>query len=167
MNYYLSDFVYGAVDGIITTFAVISGTAGAKLHYSVIIILGVSNVIADGFSMASSRYLSAEAEKEIHGHRYLSPSFSAIVTFFSFTFIGLIPILIFILAYFASYKNINYLYKLCYFITGMLLFLVGIIKGYVLEKKQIWKSGIEVLTIGGFASFLSYIIGKHLGKLKY
>ena len=59
---YLRDFIYGAVDGIVTTFAIVSGVAGAGLSETVIIILGMANIVADGFSMAVSNYLATKAE---------------------------------------------------------------------------------------------------------
>ena len=61
---YLKDFIYGAIDGTVTTFAVIAGVAGAGLSNSVIIILGLCNLLADGFSMAASNYLGTRAELE-------------------------------------------------------------------------------------------------------
>ena len=61
---YLRDFVYGAIDGAVTTFAVVAGAAGAGLADSVVVIMGVANLLADGFSMAVSNYLGARAERE-------------------------------------------------------------------------------------------------------
>ncbi len=61
---HLRDFVYGAVDGTVTTFAVVSGVAGAGLGGSVIVILGLANLLADGFSMAISNYLGTRAEAQ-------------------------------------------------------------------------------------------------------
>lgn len=61
---YLKDAVYGANDGIITTFAVVSGVAGAGLDVSVVILLGLANLLADGFSMAASNYLGTKSERE-------------------------------------------------------------------------------------------------------
>lgn len=61
---YLKDFVYGAVDGAVTTFAVVAGVAGAGLSAGVIIILGFANLLADGFSMAVSNYLGSRAESQ-------------------------------------------------------------------------------------------------------
>jgi vacuolar iron transporter family protein len=61
---YLRDFVYGAIDGTVTTFAVVAGARGANLGDSVIVILGVANLLADGFSMAVSNYLGTRAERE-------------------------------------------------------------------------------------------------------
>ena len=59
---HLRDVVYGAVDGTITTFAVVSGVAGASLSHRVVIILGLANLIADGFSMAIGNFLGTRAE---------------------------------------------------------------------------------------------------------
>jgi VIT1/CCC1 family predicted Fe2+/Mn2+ transporter len=61
---YLRDFIYGAIDGTVTTFAVVAGVTGAQLEDSVVIILGVANLIADGFSMAVSNYLGSRAERQ-------------------------------------------------------------------------------------------------------
>ena len=55
-SHYLPDLVYGASEGIITTFAVVSGVVGASLSESVITILGLANLVADGFSMGASNY---------------------------------------------------------------------------------------------------------------
>ncbi|PIZ74770.1 hypothetical protein COY07_00195 [Candidatus Peregrinibacteria bacterium CG_4_10_14_0_2_um_filter_43_11] len=58
---WLSDFVYGGIDGSVTTFAVIAGVQGAALPISIILILGFANLFADGFSMATGKYLSDKA----------------------------------------------------------------------------------------------------------
>ena len=57
-RHYLGDLVYGANDGLITTFAVVAGVAGAALAPRIVIILGVANLVADGFSMAASNFLA-------------------------------------------------------------------------------------------------------------
>ena len=59
---FVRDFVYGAIDGAVTTFAVASGVAGAQLAPEVVVVLGVANLVADGFSMAASNYLGARSE---------------------------------------------------------------------------------------------------------
>jgi VIT1/CCC1 family predicted Fe2+/Mn2+ transporter len=61
---YLQDFIYGAVDGAVTTFAVVAGVEGASLDEKVVIILGGANLIADGFSMAVSNFLGSRAERQ-------------------------------------------------------------------------------------------------------
>ena len=61
---YLRDFVYGAIDGTVTTFAVVAGVVGADLSASVIIVLGAANLVADGFSMAVGNYLGTKSQQE-------------------------------------------------------------------------------------------------------
>ncbi len=62
---YLRDFVYGGIDGAVTTFAVVSGVAGAGLSSGVVIVLGFANLVGDGFSMAASNYLGSKAELQL------------------------------------------------------------------------------------------------------
>jgi len=61
---YLSDFVYGGIDGSVTTFAVVAGVVGASLSPSIVLILGFANLFADGFSMAVGNYLSTKSKRE-------------------------------------------------------------------------------------------------------
>ena len=61
---YLQDWVYGGIDGTVTTFAVVAGVLGAGLSTSIIIILGIANLLADGFSMAAGNYLSTKSEHD-------------------------------------------------------------------------------------------------------
>lgn len=59
---YLRDFIYGGIDGAVTTFAIVAGVEGASLSTNVIIVLGIANVLADGFSMAAANYTGTKAE---------------------------------------------------------------------------------------------------------
>ncbi|MFT4736120.1 MAG: VIT1/CCC1 family predicted Fe2+/Mn2+ transporter [Cyclobacteriaceae bacterium] len=61
---YMGEFVFGGIDGCVTTFAVVAGASGAHLDSSVVIILGFANLLADGFSMSVGSYLSSKTEKE-------------------------------------------------------------------------------------------------------
>ena len=61
---YLKDMVYGGIDGTITTFAVVSGVVGAELAAGIVVILGLANLFADGFSMAVSNFLGTKAEQQ-------------------------------------------------------------------------------------------------------
>ncbi len=63
---YIGDLVYGGLDGIVTTFAVVSGVAGANLGANIILIMGLANLFADGFSMATGAYLSSKSEQEYY-----------------------------------------------------------------------------------------------------
>jgi len=61
---YLRDWIYGGVDGSVTTFAVVTGVVGARLPLIVIVIMGFANLIADGFSMAASNFLGTRSEHD-------------------------------------------------------------------------------------------------------
>jgi VIT1/CCC1 family predicted Fe2+/Mn2+ transporter len=61
---YLRDWIYGGIDGAITTLAVVTGVAGAQLSTWIILALGFANLFADGFSMAASNYLGTKAEHD-------------------------------------------------------------------------------------------------------
>lgn len=61
---YLRDWIYGGIDGTVTTFAVVSGVVGGKLSPLVVLILGFANLLADGFSMAASNYIGTKSELE-------------------------------------------------------------------------------------------------------
>ena len=62
---YLPEFVYGGMDGAVTTMAIISGAVGASLSSAIILIMGFANLIADGFSMAVANYFSTKSESEL------------------------------------------------------------------------------------------------------
>jgi len=61
---YLRDWVYGGIDGAVTTFAIVAGVAGAALSANIVIILGLANLIADGVSMAAGNYSATKTEHD-------------------------------------------------------------------------------------------------------
>jgi vacuolar iron transporter family protein len=65
ISQHLGDAVYGALDGTVTTFAIMAGAVGAGLTTNVIIVLGLANLFADGFSMAVGSYLSSRSQKQV------------------------------------------------------------------------------------------------------
>ena len=65
---YLRDWIYGGIDGAVTTFAVVSGVVGAELSPRIIMILGLANLLGDGFSMAAGNYSGTRAERDQLDH---------------------------------------------------------------------------------------------------
>ncbi len=61
---YLRDWIYGAIDGGVTTFAIVAGVVGANLPSTVVLLLGFANLVADGFAMAASNYSGTKAERD-------------------------------------------------------------------------------------------------------
>ena len=61
---YLRDWVYGGIDGAVTTFAIVAGAVGANLSATIVLVLGVANLLADGFSMAAANYSGSKSEND-------------------------------------------------------------------------------------------------------
>lgn len=161
---YIGDLVYGANDGIITTFAIVAGVAGANLSPIIVVILGVSNLIADGFSMASSNYLARKSEKE-YLHRLGSENFShknpiknATATFVAFVLAGAVPLIPYVLG--VTENTFDY----AILATSIILFTVGSLRARVTGINWL-RAGFEMLFVGALAAFVAYFIGALLGKL--
>lgn len=93
-GHYLRDMVYGASDGVVTTLAVVAGVAGAALPNRVALILGLANLIGDGFSMGASNYLALKSELEQTGGSVAKemPHRHGLATFGAFLVVGAIPL---------------------------------------------------------------------------
>jgi len=61
---YLRDWIYGGIDGVVTTFAIVAGVVGANMPSTVVLVLGLANLVADGFAMAAGNYSGTQAERD-------------------------------------------------------------------------------------------------------
>jgi VIT1/CCC1 family predicted Fe2+/Mn2+ transporter len=213
---YVGDAVLGAIDGCVTTFAVVSGVVGANLPQHVALILGLANLCADGFSMAVSNYQKAasdlqrmaqaresearhiaevpEGEREEIRQIFAQKGFqgplledvvavitqdrsrwvetmlteelglplarqvplrAALVTFAGFILAGLLPLAPLILP---LAMPVATRFSISAWATGVTFLLIGIAKGYVLDRPR-WRSGLETLLVGGGAAGLAYLVG--------
>lgn len=159
---YIKDIIYGANDGIVTTFAVVAGSVGAGLSAKVILILGFASLLADGFSMGAGNYLGSRSEREVmqaDGIMYgKSVTVPALLTFFSFIIAGSIPLLPFVFGGGGSFT-------LAIITTGAALLLVGSSLGALVLHRHWMLWGFEMLLIGGTASTIAYGIGYLIGKI--
>jgi len=64
MKWHFDDFIYGSIDGAVTTFAIVAGVVGADLSPIIILILGFANLFADGFAMAAANFQASKARNE-------------------------------------------------------------------------------------------------------
>lgn len=163
---YLPEFVYGGIDGSVTTFAVVAGAIGASLSPAIVLILGFANLFADGFSMASSNYLSTKSNLEMHeGHKdykkvkssNIKPIKSALATFISFIVVGFVPMLSFVLSIFIP-SLVPSQFLISCILTGLSFLVIGFIKAEVVKKHPI-KSSVETLLIGSAAAIIAYLVG--------
>ena len=159
---YISEFVYGAVDGTVTTFAVVAASAGAGISSAVILILGIANLIADGFSMGSSAYLAASAEHEESvrdTQKRASPKIIGAVTFLAFVVVGSVPVLPYLVDVVASSKVPGTtLFYVSSALTAVTFLAIGFTKGKV-GKQSPWREAIITLLLGAVAAGLAYFAG--------
>jgi VIT1/CCC1 family predicted Fe2+/Mn2+ transporter len=163
---YVGDFVYGANDGVVTTFAVVAGSMGALLPQGVIIILGLANLLADGFSMGASNYLALRSEKELRDGQGENGTIDntdantshlvqhGFITFFAFVIAGFIPLT----PYLFSLGTPQVSFILSSVLAGVTFWSVGAART-LLTGGNPWKAGMEILVIGGLASSVAFVIG--------
>ena len=215
---YIGDMVYGGLDGIVTTFAIVSGVAGANLGSGIILVLGLANLLADGFSMAAGAFLALKSELEYYdrerereawevnhfpqGERTelleiykakgystddaetlvaiqakderiwidemmiqelgmlrdeRSPILSALATLGSFIVAGSVPLLVYLAGLFLPIDS-EASFAISALLSAAALFGLGAAK--VLITGRSWfRSGLEMLAVGGLAAGVAYLVG--------
>ena len=148
----LSEFIYGGMDGIITTAAIIAGILGANISTTYALILGLANLCADGFSMGISNYNSLT--DLTHKHK-IHPLFKACATSLSFIFMGAIPLVPFLFIPVSNEKKMRYMLMLFSFLS---FGIIGLVKG--MYTKKYFKSFIEVVLIGSIGVYISFYVSK-------
>ncbi len=164
---YISEFVYGAVDGTVTTFAVVAASAGAGISSGVVLVLGLANLIADGFSMGSSAYLAASSEHKDSARntkKRASPKVIGIITFLAFLAVGSVPILPYLFDVVGKLQTSpELLFYISMTATATAFVAVGYVKGKI-SKENPLKSAVITLLLGGIAASLAYIAGDVLSS---
>lgn len=161
--------VFGANDGIITTFAVVAGVAGAQLSPSTVIIMGIANLIGDGISMGVGDFLGERTEVELQEQRTGKKSHRKIwltgwVTFVSFVIAGALPLLPYWVEAAGLHLTHQQQFIASVFATAFALFFVGSLRTLIIHRPW-WKNGLEVLGVGSLAACAAYLFGalvKHL-----
>eukprot|EP00900_Chrysochromulina_parva_P008722 jgi/Chrpa1/17851/Chrysochromulina_OHIO_Genome00025690-RA len=172
---HIRGFVFGGMDGILTTFALLAAAEGSQhSSSSLTLVIGLSTVLADALSMAAGEYLSAKAEDDISGASADEPPplEKAIAMFVAFTSFGCMPLMAYIVsALIAHHSGIaadpRASFLLSTGISGLSLFALGAIKSRFGDTGDWLKSGLEVTGVGGCAAtvafFTAKLIDQHLG----
>lgn len=161
--------VYGANDGIITTFAVVAGVAGAGLEARVVLILGVANLIADGLSMGAGDFLGERSEAQADTHRVGAPPrrliwVTGLITFIAFVLAGSLPLVPYVLHLLGFPLEARHQLFVSIIATACALFLVGSLRTIV-TKGIWWRNGLEMLGIGAVAATVAYILGAVIDQI--
>lgn len=166
---YLGEFVYGGIDGAVTTFAVVAGATGARFDTKVLLVLGFANLIADGFSMGVGSYLSSKSEIELMRKRNestddeASPLINGVTTYVSFILVGLIPLLIYAFDTIFDLGLTN-LFVWSSVLTALAFIGIGVLKSRVAHA-PIVRGISETLILGVIAASFAYILGDLLERI--
>ena len=155
-RHYIRDLVYGANDGIITTFAVVSGATGGALSYMAVLVIGAANLAADGMSMGVGNLLSIRTHERVRAAENLPeeeayPWKHGIATLLAFVTAGAVPLLPFVIPH-------GWWGHPAAWSTGLTftaLFGVGAART-ILTKERWWAAGFETLCLGALVAAAAY-----------
>jgi VIT1/CCC1 family predicted Fe2+/Mn2+ transporter len=168
-RHYIRDVIYGANDGIITTFAVVAGVTGGALSTHAVLIVGVANLFADGLSMGVGNYLSIRSHESAlaavgRPEEESSPIRHGLATLLAFVAAGAVPLLPYGFRATAADR-----FALSVLLTFAALFVVGASRAAVTTERW-WSAGLEMLLLGiavaaaayGSGAIVASIIGAHV-----
>lgn len=158
-RHYVRELIYGATDGIITTFAVVAGVAGGGLSLRVVLIIGAANLAADGLSMAVGNYLAIRSHESVLEAQNLpeeeaAPLRHAVATFLAFVVAGTVPLGPYILPAWPMDR-----FASSVALTLAAMFVVGASRGLIANVRW-WKGGLEMLGLGALVAALAYASGR-------
>ncbi len=161
-GHYLRDMVYGALDGVITTMAVLAGAEGASLSVRVGLILGMANLLGDGISMGASNYLGLRSELEQSGGSVAAeaPWRHGLATVAAFVVVGSAPLLAFV----ASALSGARVFPLAVAFAGAALVGAGLVRARFVGKSRV-RSAVEMLSVGALAGGAAYLVGRCASSL--
>ena len=157
-RHYIRELIYGANDGIVTTFAVVAGVAGGGLSLRVVLIIGAANLFADGLSMAAGNYLSIRSHESVLEAQDLPeeeafPSRHAAATFAAFVIAGTVPLVPYMLRGWPIDRFTSSIG-----LTMGAMFAVGASRALIARARW-WKAGFEMLGLGAVVAALAYVSG--------
>jgi VIT1/CCC1 family predicted Fe2+/Mn2+ transporter len=163
-RHYVRELVYGANDGIITTFAVVAGVTGGGLTAQVVLICGVANLLADGLSMAAGNYLSIRShesvlEAEGRPEEETFPARHALATFAAFVAAGALPLLPYLVPGTASGRFFT-----ATAVSLVAMFAIGAARALI-SRVTWWVAGGEMLGLGAVVTAVAYASGALIASL--
>ena len=169
---YLPSIVYGGSDGAVSYFTLMAGAYGAGLSIKMLIAIGISNIFADAFSMATADYLSEDSRnrvKDISDKLFVfsQASKSGVVTFFSFLIVGFFPLAPSIYAYFTVDPSGQLpfdIFIISIAFTILAFIYIGFMRGAVLGRNRI-HTIFQSLIICSISAVVAYYLGESVAGL--
>jgi vacuolar iron transporter family protein len=161
-GHYLRDMVYGALDGVITTMAVLAGAEGASLSMRVGLILGMANLLGDGISMGASNYLGLRSEIEQAGGSVAAeaPWRHGLATVAAFVVVGSAPLAAFLVSPVTGMS----VFPVAAALAAGALVAAGIVRAAFVGKTAL-RSALEMLSVGLLAGGGAYVVGRLASSL--
>ncbi len=161
---YIGEFIYGGMDGTITTFAVVAGATWWLLGTEAVLILGFANLIADGVSMSIGNYLSTKAEAAGKKNPNNEAIRTATATFVSFIVLGWFPMIPYIVHILRPEITQTDIFIASSIITWLVFILIGWTKAKI-TKTPLPSSILQTFGLGTVAAVLAYYVGSVLEKV--
>jgi VIT1/CCC1 family predicted Fe2+/Mn2+ transporter len=163
-RHYIRDLVYGANDGIITTFAVVAGVAGGSLSTTAVLVVGAANLAADGVAMGVGNLLAIRAHESAlaadgRPEEETYPWKHGMATLIAFVGAGAVPLLPYMMPAAAGGRL---LWSSVF--TMAALFGVGVARAAVTQDRW-WRTGLEMLMLGGVVAAAAYGAGAVVAAL--
>lgn len=163
-RHYIRDLVYGANDGVITTFAVVAGVTGGTLTPVTVLVLGIANLLADGLSMGVGNYLGIRSDERVREAQQLPeqeafPARHGLVTFVAFVTAGAVPLVPFV---FSAAGSNRFAWSTA--LSLSVLFTVGAARSRVGTGRW-WTNGLEMVGLGAIVGAVAYYAGKLVAGL--
>jgi VIT1/CCC1 family predicted Fe2+/Mn2+ transporter len=163
-RHYIRDVIYGANDGIITTFAVVAGVTGGALSPRAVLIVGTANLLADGLSMGVGNYLSIRSNESARAAQDLpeeeaSPARHGFATMTAFVAAGALPLLPFAIG-----LPPDSWFAMSVLVTLAGLFAIGSCRALVTLDRW-WTAGMEMLLLGAAVAAAAYGSGSAVAWL--
>ena len=157
-RHYIRDLVYGANDGIITTFAVVAGVTGGSLSDLAVLVVGVANLAADGVAMGVGNLLAIRAHESAlaadgRPEEETYPWKHGLATLVAFVVAGAMPLLPYVMPVEAG-RRLTWSVLL----AMASLFGVGVARAVVTGDRW-WRTGLEMLLLGGVVAVAAYGAG--------
>ena len=157
-RHYIRELIYGANDGIITTFAVVAGVAGGGLPLSAVLIIGAANLVADGLSMGVGSYLAIRAHESVLASQALPeqearPFRHGAATFAAFVAAGCIPLVPYAIPPLPLDR-----FAASIVLTMLALFTVGALRSLISNARW-WLAGLEIFALGAIVAAVAFASG--------
>jgi vacuolar iron transporter family protein len=163
-QHYIRDLIYGANDGVITTFAVVAGVTGGTLNPVAVLVLGAANLLADGLSMGVGNYLGIRSDERVREAQRLPeqeafPIRHGLATFVAFVIAGAVPLVPYL---FSGADAHRFVWSSA--LSLAVLFTVGAARARVGAGSWL-ANGLEMLGLGVVVGAVAYYAGSFVAAL--